>query len=140
MCAGLYLVRRCTLTDVELVLGCYAAYASGDIAGAVAPLRDDVEWIEPESFPDGGPRHGREAVAAYLRRSRDRWAELTVEAQAHEREGRIVIIVRHRGRLTTGTERDVTVADVFTVRDSKVVHMQAYADPDEALRATAPRA
>jgi ketosteroid isomerase-like protein len=128
------------VTDVELVLGCYAAYASGNIDDAVAALHEDVEWIEPEEFPDGGPRRGRQAVAEYLARSRARWSELTVEPQAHERDGRIVIVVRHRGRLTSGVERDVTVADVFTVRDHEVVHMQAYANPAEALGDTSPSA
>ena len=136
LCGPLRLLGA-TVTDVELVLSCYAAYAIGDIAGAIAPLHDDVEWIEPEEFPDGGPRRGREAVADYLRGSRARWSDLTVEPQAHERNGRIVVIVRHHGRLTSGTERDVTVADVFTVREGAVVHMQAFADPSEPLKVVA---
>lgn len=127
------------MTDVELVLGCYAAYARGDIADAVPALHEDVEWIEPDEFPDGGPRRGRQAVE-YLTRSRVRWSELTVEPRAHERDGRVVIVVRHRGHLTSGVERDVTVADVFTVRDHEIVHMQAFADPAEALGTALPGA
>lgn len=49
----------------------------------------------------------------YLARSRGLWSELHGEPRAYE--------------------RDVTVADVFTVRGGEVVHMQAYADPREAL-------
>lgn len=124
------------MLDTDLVLGCYEAYARGDIDAAVAPLHPDVEWIEPEEFTDGGPHHGREAVRAYLQRSRARWTELLVAPRAQEVNGRVVVVVRHRGRLINGAARDVTVADVFTVRDGQVVHMKAYADPERALRAT----
>jgi ketosteroid isomerase-like protein len=44
------------------------------------------------------------------------------------------VIVHHvSGRLIDCTAHDVTVADVFTVRDGLVVRMKAYADPAEAL-------
>jgi ketosteroid isomerase-like protein len=39
--------------------------------------------------------------------------------------------------MTDGSTRDVTVADVFTVRDGQAIRMRAYADPAEAL-GTAP--
>ncbi len=41
-----------------MVLNAYAAYASGDIDGAIAGLHPDVEWIEPDEFPSGGRRQG----------------------------------------------------------------------------------
>jgi ketosteroid isomerase-like protein len=44
------------------------------------------------------------------------------------------VIVHHVfGRVVDGSHRDVTVADVFTVRQGQVVRMQAYADPAEPL-------
>lgn len=46
------------MTDVELVLACYDAYAPGDIQAAVSSLHEDIEWIELNEFPNGGPRHG----------------------------------------------------------------------------------
>lgn len=55
--------------DVRMVLDSYAAYARGDIDAAVAPLHPDVEWIEPDSFPNGGAYRGPVAVAGYLRES-----------------------------------------------------------------------
>jgi ketosteroid isomerase-like protein len=33
------------------------------------------------------------------------------------------------GRLADGTSHDVTVADVYTVRNGQVVRMEAYASP-----------
>lgn len=122
-----------TDSDIALVLRAYAAYARGDIDAAIADLHEDVEWREPPEFPDGGARHGPPAVADYLRRSRARWAELVSEPAAH-RHGEDIAVVHHvHGVTVDGTPAEATVADVYTLREGKVVRMQAYADPAEVL-------
>jgi ketosteroid isomerase-like protein len=123
------------MTDADLVLTSYDAYARGDIEEAVAPLDPDVDWVEPETFPNGGQHRGRDAVASYLRQSRERWAELTVEPVAHQRGQEVIVVVRHHGTLLDGSRADVTVADVFTLNDGRVVRMRAFADPAEAFDA-----
>jgi ketosteroid isomerase-like protein len=123
------------MTDAELVLASYDAYARGDIEQAVVPLDRDVDWVEPETFPNGGRHRGRDAVARYLRQSRERWAELTVEPVAHQRGQDVLVVVRHHGTMVDGSGADVTVADVFTLRDGRVVRMRAFADPAEAFEA-----
>lgn len=122
--------------DVALVLACYEAFARGDIDAAVAPMHPEVEWIEPEEFPNGGRRQGPQAVAEYLRASYAMWSELHSEPKPHRRGDDIVIVHRVHGRLADGTSQEGTVADVFTVRDGRVVRMNAYADPGEALKGT----
>lgn len=74
--------------DVALVLESYAAYARGDIATAVAPLHPEVEWIEPEEFPNGGAHHGAAAAEEYLRGSCSRWAEPTSQATPYRTASR----------------------------------------------------
>ncbi|MET7401297.1 nuclear transport factor 2 family protein [Dactylosporangium sp. NPDC005572] len=118
--------------DVDLVLRAYAAFAAGDIAGAVRDLHPDVEWIEPDEFPNGGRHVGPAAVARYLQASHDDWLELHSEPAATRRGDRIVVVHRVHGVVQDLSIRDVTVADVFTVVDGRVVHMQAYADPAAA--------
>jgi ketosteroid isomerase-like protein len=122
-----------TEPDVALVLRAYAAFARGDIEEAVADLHPDVEWIEPDEFPNGGRRQGPAAVAEYLRASFDGWSELRSQPTAYRRGEQIVIVHHVSGRLRDGGTNEATVADVFTVRDGRVVRMQAYADPAEAL-------
>ncbi|TDV53854.1 nuclear transport factor 2 family protein [Actinophytocola oryzae] len=117
--------------DMRLVLDSYAAYARGDIEAAVAPLHDDVEWIEPDSFPNGGARRGPGAVADYLRASHAAWRELVSTPTASRRGGDIVVVHHVEGVLADGSPHSVTVADVFTVVDGRVVRMVAYADPAE---------
>ncbi|WP_238016399.1 nuclear transport factor 2 family protein [Dactylosporangium sp. AC04546] len=118
--------------DVELVLRAYAAFAAGDIAGAVRDLHPDVEWIEPDEFPNGGRHVGPAAVARYLQASYDDWLELHSEPSATRRGDRIVVVHHVHGVVQDLSIRDVTVADVFTVADGRVVRMQAYADPATA--------
>jgi ketosteroid isomerase-like protein len=116
--------------DVELVLAAYSAFARGDIAAATAHLAPDVIWIEPDEFPNGGRHVGPEAVAAYLRASRKMWAALESRPEAR-RQGRRIVVRHHvSGRMIDGTPHENTVADVFTIRDGRVVEMVAYADPD----------
>jgi ketosteroid isomerase-like protein len=120
-----------------MVLRAYEAFARGDIERAVSGLHPDVDWTEPDEFPGGGRYRGPEAVAGYLRNSRAGWAELVSEATPHRRGDKIVIVHHVHGRLVDGGAQDVTVADVFTVRDGLVVRMTAYADPAEALAMSA---
>jgi ketosteroid isomerase-like protein len=56
-----------------------------------------------------------------------------VEPTPYPRADDVVIVVRHHGRLCDGDAADVTVADVFTIRDGQVVRMEAFADPREVL-------
>lgn len=119
--------------DVALVLGSYEAYAVGEIDRAVEPLHPDVEWIEPDEFPNGGRRQGPAAVAQYLSASRAMWDELVSETTPYRRGDKIVIVHHVQGRTVDGVIREATVADVFTVADGQVIRMQAYADPNLAL-------
>lgn len=119
--------------DVALVLRSYEAYARGDIEQAVIPLHPDVQWSEPDEFPNGGRHDGAAAVADYLRTARAMWSELVSETTPYRRGENIVIVHHVSGRMVDGSTGDVTVADVYTVRNGQVVRMEAYADPAEAL-------
>src|SRR3954462_8308119 len=115
--------------DVELVLAAYRAYGRGDIATAVADMHPNVVWIEPDDWPNGGERRGPDAVAEYLRASYQSWRSLHSVARAERRGERSAVSDHAFGTLSDGYYADTTVADVFTVVDGRVTHMQAYADP-----------
>jgi len=119
--------------DIELVKKAYAAFASGDIDAAVAAIADDVVWIEPDEFPNGGRHDGREAVRDYLQKSRAMWTELHSTVDVRRVGGRLVAIHSVSGTLADGTPRENSVGDVYVVRDGVVVAMTAYATPEEAL-------
>jgi ketosteroid isomerase-like protein len=123
--------------DEQVIRNAYAAFARGDIDAATADIHPEVEWIEPASFPMGGTYHGREAVHAYLSASRASWRELDTDVTLHPLNGKIVAVHHLVGVLLDGTPSEATVADVFTVRQGSVVHMQAYASESEAFAAEA---
>ncbi len=119
--------------DVAIVLRAYAAFEQGDIEAAVIDLHPDVVWIEPDEFPNGGERRGPDAVAEYLSLSRAGWASVTSEPTPYWNGEDIVIVHHVFGTLADGTPNDVTVADVFSLVDGKVVWMQAYAHAEHAF-------
>jgi uncharacterized protein len=122
---------------IDTLRAAYAAFNRGDIEAAVQGLDPRVEWSEPPEFPGGGTYHGVAGVKAYLARSRNAWADVHSHPERLIPVGdRIVVFVHARVR-AEGSDawQEVRLADVYTFRDGKVVHMQAFADRDEALRA-----
>ena len=109
---------------------------AGDIDAAVAGLDPQIEWSEPESFPGGGMYHGRDGARQYLAQSRAAWAEVNSEPEQFIAAGdRIVVFVHARVRAKESKDwQEVRLADVYTVRDGKIVAMRAFADRQEALR------
>jgi ketosteroid isomerase-like protein len=124
-------------SDVDIVLSSYAAFARGDIDGAIANLDSDIEWIEPDEFPNGGLRRGPVAVGEYLRAARAQWDQFISEPSAQRHGENIVVIHHFHGRTIDGEEGEGTLADVFTMKDGRAIRMKAYVDPNEAFRVDA---
>lgn len=122
-----------TDTDVATVLRAYEAFARGDIDAAVADLDSQVDWIEPDEFPNGGRRLGPIAVAEYLSASREMWSTLQSVPIVYRRNGDLIVVHHVEGRLIDGTLHEATVADVFTVENGVIVRMQAFANPEDAF-------
>ena len=121
---------------ISALKAAYAAFNRDDIEAAVEPLDPQIEWTEPAEFPGGGTYHGRDEVKRYLTQSRAAWSEGSSEPERFIASGnRIVVFVRARFRLKGSNEwRDVSLADVYTIRNGKAIQMRAFADRQEALR------
>jgi ketosteroid isomerase-like protein len=120
---------------VAALRGAYAAFNRGDMTAAVEPLDAHIEWTEPAAFPRGGSYHGRDGVKQYLTQSRAAWAEVNSEPERFIIAGnRIVVFVHARVRPRGNNNwQDVSLADVYTVSNHRVIQMQAFADRQEAL-------
>jgi len=120
---------------IEALREAYAAFNRGDIDAAVASLDPQIEWVEPAEFPGGGTYHGREGVKQYLTQSRAAWADVNSEPEQFIAAGeRIVVFVHARVRSKESNEWQVVdLADVYTVRNQKIVEMRAFAGRKEAL-------
>jgi ketosteroid isomerase-like protein len=120
---------------IQALRKAYAAFNRNDIPATVEALDPAIEWTEPAEFPGGGTYQGHEEVKAYLTQSRANWAEGNSEPQRFIVAGdKIVVFVYTRVRLKGASLwRETTLADVYTFRDGKAVHMRAFADRREAL-------
>jgi len=122
--------------SITSLRGAYAAFNRGDMDAAVQALDPQIEWREPAAFPGGGTYRGREAVKQYLAQSRAGWAEGSSEPVQFIAAGeRMVVFVQARFRNKGSSEwHEVNLADVYTIREGKIVEMHAFADRQEALR------
>jgi ketosteroid isomerase-like protein len=117
----------------------YAAFSRGDIQGAIDAVEPapDILWIEPEEFYAGGTYHGPEGVARYLTLSHNASEKVqSVPEEILENGNSILVLVHFQAWPKGGGQpREGHIADVYTVRDGKIVRMQAYSDSDVARRA-----
>jgi ketosteroid isomerase-like protein len=113
----------------------YAAFNRNDIEATVEALSPEIEWTEPAEFPGGGTYHGHDEVKAYLTESRAGWVEGSSDPERFLVAGdKIVVFVHARVRTKASSLwRETSLADVFTFRDGKAIHMRAFADRREAL-------
>jgi ketosteroid isomerase-like protein len=121
--------------NVEIVRSILAAWETGDFSAAT--------WADPEiHFIPGGlesDTHGIEALSKQWRESLDSWDEFaTVPEEFFDAEdGRVLVLVRFRGKgKGSGAPIvDFEGAQLFSVRDGKVVRLALFTDRSEALEA-----
>ena len=106
----------------------YAAFSSGDAAGAMADMADDIEWIVPGSSAISGTYHGKEEVGGF-------WAQIATKGFQTTPEywfadGDRVVVLTHTQ--TAGEESDSV--DVLTFADGKLVRFQSATDTELQTR------
>jgi ketosteroid isomerase-like protein len=125
--------------DVQVVLDQFAATNERDFPRAMSHYADDVVLlVHPDAFIEHGTFEGREAVGQWFAN----WFT-TFEPGYHfdikeTRDlGELVFLsALHRGRgRASGIEVSGETGYLYTVRDGKVVRVELYATPAEALAA-----
>jgi ketosteroid isomerase-like protein len=88
-------------------------------------------WPERQTYP------GVEGGRTFLREWREAWDDWTFEVESlHDAGDELVAVVRQSGKSkTSGLPVDMRLAQVWTLRDGKLVRMRMYADPAEAFAA-----
>lgn len=124
---------------IEGLRRAYDAFSRGDIQGAVEAVEfdPDVLWSEPEDFYAGGTYRGPQGVARYLTHSYQASEKVqSLPEEIVEVGNQIVVFVHFQAWPKGGGQmREGHIADVYTIRDGRVVQMQAYGDPEEARKA-----
>src|SRR5262245_59417581 len=118
--------------NLEIVCTLYACFGRGDLAGLMALLHDDVDWVwnGPAVIPYAGARRGHSGVGALLRSLSD---SLAIEELAPRRflakADTVVVVGDERARVTATARSFATSwAHVWTVRAGKIASVRCFAD------------
>lgn len=117
--------------NVELVRGSYEDFNSGNVAGVLARLSEDVEWTEPGggNSPEGtftGPDSVGQDVLASVP---ENFEEFSATPEEFKDEGDSVIVTgRFKGKAKSGAELDASFEHVYEVRDGKIAKLENNVD------------
>lgn len=124
---------------MELVRSLYARWAKGDLGGWDA-VDSEIEFarIGPTGTGLDGEFRGVEALGTALAEWLESWTEITVQAEriVDLEDGRVLVLSHQTGRgRGSGTPLDLRMADIWTVRDGRLVRWETYWNRDDALEA-----
>ena len=108
--------------NIEVVKKGYEAFMSGDMETLMSLLDDNIEWIQPGQSSVSGTYHGKGEIGEYISRLAEQ--STTVNPHRFIADGDTVVVL---SETTSGGETSQD-ADVFTLRDDKLVRAQVYGD------------
>jgi ketosteroid isomerase-like protein len=125
--------------NVDIAEAAYDAWNKGDLEAVLDQLHPDVEWEEnAQVYPGLDPvYHGHEGFRKRQRDAFDAWERFAVEdCELIDAGDHIVVPMRltAKGRYS-GIEVEMTVCDVLTFGDGKVVRHRLFANRADALKA-----
>jgi uncharacterized protein len=114
----------------------FAAFEQEDDEALLDTLSAEVEWYVPDVLPYGGTFHGVEQVRDYLE-SLSRFVERgTLDTLRMIDAGDHVVVLGHwSSRTAQGEAFDSRFADIFEVRDGKIVRFDSHLDTARVLDA-----
>lgn len=119
-------------SNVQVVKEAYHRFQSGDIPTLISTLDDDVTFHTrgPSIIPTAGTFRGHEGVANYFKKLAESEDVLAFEPRMYLAEGNTVVALGHyQGRTrATGRPLDFDWAQVFTLRDGRVVRWENFFD------------
>jgi ketosteroid isomerase-like protein len=121
--------------NVEVVRGMWEAFLRQDFEAALSAFDPDVEW-DGTNLPDGRVARGHDAVRDHTARWASTWADWRVELEQFIDAGdEVVLFIREKGLSKSGIEVDERHAEVYTVRDRRILRRRGFSDGQEALEA-----
>jgi ketosteroid isomerase-like protein len=124
--------------NVDIVRGAYEEFATtGQLAAEIAT--PDFVWDMSKflGWPEQQIYEGVDGARSFLEAWTAAWDDWELEVDAlHDAGEKVVAVIRQRARAkVTGIPVDMSLAQVWTLRDGKEARMDMYSDPDEALKA-----
>jgi ketosteroid isomerase-like protein len=123
--------------NVEIVRSLQEAFVGAEPERALALLDPSVEF-DTRARPDGKVWRGREGVRRAMVDWGEVWDEWEIETEGYLEAGagNVLLLWHERARgKESGLTMDLRGANLFTIRDGKVVHIRVYTNQREALKA-----
>ena len=123
-------------SELETIRASYAALNKGDMQEALEALHRDAVWRESAELPGGDEFDGRAAIEEFLAGFLDQWDVFHQRVESTLRRGDRVLVninLTAVGR-ESGAEVNARYAHIWTLRDGLGAEVDAYYDPERALR------
>jgi ketosteroid isomerase-like protein len=124
--------------NVEIVRRATEAYNRRDFAESIRWVDPEVEWdMSRIEVPEAEVYRGYDGLRTFSQRWDESWESVTVAPEEFIDAGNKVISVVHqvgRGK-ASGVEVDQRFAQLWTLRDGKIIRMEMYRDREAALEA-----
>jgi ketosteroid isomerase-like protein len=122
--------------NLEIVRRTVSALAAGDWQAALETWDPQIEWHFERDAVISGLHQGHDQVRTALSSFVSEWEDFAVEIEdliAVDDE-RVVLLVHLTGRgRGSGIPLDFREANIFTIRDGKIVNVREYFDREQAL-------
>lgn len=129
------------MAGIDVIRDHYAASASGDLEGMLAPLAADAAWTEAAGFPYAGTYHGPDEVReqVFFRIGAD-WDGYRHDLEELVDGGDVVVAIgTYSGTYKqTGKAMTARVVHVWRLRDDAVVRFEQFVDSAPVLEAMQP--
>jgi ketosteroid isomerase-like protein len=108
--------------NIDLIKKGYEAFTAGDIDTVMNLFDDNLEWVQPGDSAISGTYHGKAELGQFISRLAEK--STTATPQRFLADGDTVVAFID---VTVGDEAGQD-ADLFTLRDGKVVSVRVYTD------------
>jgi ketosteroid isomerase-like protein len=122
--------------NVEIVRQMWDAFLGDDPGSGLSFCDPEIEW-DGTNLPDGKVARGHEAIVEHAMGWAEMWDDWRMQPEQFidGRGDQVVVLFRETGRSESGLQMDERHAELYTLRDGKVVYRKGFSDPDEALEA-----
>jgi uncharacterized protein len=117
--------------NAELLRRGYAAFADGDLDGAMEFFADDIRWQGPrtDGLPDSGTFHGKDEVAWMFRHLRERFGStMRLSPDEFIQENRTIVVLGHLEAEPHGVHLKVPWVHVWHFEDGAAARVLTLTD------------
>jgi len=125
--------------NTDIVQAAYEKFGSGDIAGLLEMMADNIAFDVPEveNAPFGGTREGREEVAEFFRLLSENEQITRFEPLEFIAQNDKVVVIGETAAtvIPTGKSFETQWVHIFTVRDGQIAEFQEMFDTAATAKA-----